>query len=208
MRLDLLKAAVAEFKGIYPMGFQDPEMLEISKKHKALKMQEMAHNMFDKDKFGFPNEIIEDMIKIISRSSLVSIFEKPKFRDYVRSLSPETKEALSHSLYERLYNDKEAGFNTMVQILVQGKIAKWPVISVIPYYLYPQEEAFIKPTTVKNIIRVFELEGIIYKPRPSYDFYLEYRRQLLEMRKHVDPDLAPDNAAFSGFLMMAMDLMN
>lgn len=206
MRTDLLKAAEIEFMTKYPGGFTHPEMAAIKKKHRPEKMQEMARTMFAKDKFGFPNEVIEDMIKIISRASMISVFEKPKFRDYARSLSPETKEILSNALYEQLHGNQELGFNQMLEILVDGKMAKWSLMSIIPYYYYPLEEPFMKPTTVKGIVRIFELENLVYKPRPSYEFYIEYRRQFLEMKKLVNPLIGTDNAAFSGFLMMTMDL--
>lgn len=204
MRKDLLMAAQQEFFAMYPLGFNDPEMIEISKKHKVVKMHEMALEMFGKDKYGFVEEMIENMIKIISRSSLVSVFEKPKFRDFARSLSVEKKEALVQGLYECLHGNQEVGFNQMVQILVEGKLGKWSLMTVILYYYYPQKEVFCKPTTVKNMIKTFELEGLIYKPRPSYEFYTLFRKTLIEMRSYVDPNLGPDNAAFSGFLMMMM----
>lgn len=204
MRIDILKAAEAEFFSIYPEGFDDPEMAAIKKRHKVAKMTEMAHDAFGKDKFGFTQEIVENMIKIVTRSSLISVFEKPKYRDYLRSLDQETKDLLAHGLYLQLHGDSEKGFNLVLDVLTLGKLAKWSLISVIPYYYYPQTEAFMKPTTVKGIVTTFELEGLIYKPRPSYSFYIEYRRQLMEMRKMVSPNLGPDNAAFSGFLMMIM----
>ncbi len=204
MRIDILKAAEAEFFSIYPEGFDDPEMVAIKKRHKSHKMTEMAHEAFGEDKFGFTHEIIENMIKIVTRSSLISVFEKPKYRDYLRSLDADSREMLAHGLYEQLHGNPQAGFNETLDILIQGKLAKWSLISVIPYYYYPQTEAFMKPTTVKGIVNTFELEGLIYKPRPSYNFYIEYRKQLMEMRKMVSPNLGPDNAAFSGFLMMIM----
>ncbi len=205
MRIDLLKAAEIEFYAMYPGGFMHPDMQAISKKHKVVKMHEIALVMFDKNKFGFVNELIEDMIKIISRSSLISVFEKPKFRDSARNLSTEMKGKLAEGLYEQLHGDKEKGFNEVLEVLSEVKLAKWSLISIIPYYFHPQEEAFMKPTTVKGIIKTFELKNLLYKPRPSYIFYIEFRRQLLEMRKLVDSNLGPDNAAFSGFLMMMMD---
>ena len=59
-----------------------------------------------------------------------------------------------------------------------------------------------KPTTTKNVIRQFELEGLEYRPRPSWAFYERYRAVIDDMKAHVDPSLWPNNAAFTGFLMM------
>jgi hypothetical protein len=205
MRKDLLKACEVEFFMRYPSGFDDPEMEIIKKKHKIEKMHNFAVEKFDEERFGFVEEVIENMIKIISRSSLVSLYEKPKFRDFARSLSKDEKETLVNGLREFLHGERSKGFEMMLDILSRGKMAKWSLISIIPYYYHPQTEVFCKPTTVKNIVTIFELEGLVYKPRPSFDFYENYKKQLLEMRSLVNPNLAPDNAAFSGFLMMVME---
>jgi hypothetical protein len=50
------------------------------------------------------------------------------------------------------------------------------------------------------------IENIVYKPKPTYDFYRKYRDIINNMKKEVSEQLSPDNAAFSGFLMMSMDL--
>lgn len=71
-----------------------------------------------------------------------------------------------------------------------------------------QDEVFIKPTTAKGVIAHFELEGLDYKPTPSWDFYQRYRDARLEMKQYVDPSLSPNNPAFSGFLMMTMPKKN
>jgi len=60
------------------------------------------------------------------------------------------------------------------------------------------------PTTAKGVIKYFELEGVIYKQQPSWDFYQKYKDLILQMKQHVDPTLVSSNAAFSGFLMMSM----
>lgn len=205
MRIDLLKSAELDFFAEYPQGFEDPMMEAIKKKHKPEKMHEMALEAFDKDKFGFIEETLENMIKVVTRSSMVSVFEKPKFRDFARSLSTDEKEILVGGLYNLIHGNQEEGFLMMVDILKRGKLAKWSIMTICLYYYYPQTEVFVKPTTAKGIIKTFELEGIIYKPQPYYEFYTKYRNMILEMRKQVDERLGPDNAAFSGFLMMTMN---
>ena len=206
MNLEKLRLTEKYFFTKYPDGFNSPEMIEIAKKHKPDKMHSMARDLFNKDNFSNTEMIIESMIKIISRSSMVSVFEKPKFRDYARSLSRGEKKILSRGLEDFLYNDQETGFSAMTDILTPGKIAKWPVITVIPEYFHPQIEIFVKPTTVKNILSFFEIDDPVYKPKPSFDFYSKYRDIINSMKKEVSESLSPSNAAFCGFLMMCMDL--
>lgn len=204
MNKGLLIAAEREFMTRYPGGFLSEEMLEVSKKHRLDKMESLVKDVFSEEKFAFPNQIVEDMIKVISRASLVSLFEKPKFRDFARSLSDHEKEMLASGLYESLHGDRALGFNRMLDILMIGKLGKWTLMTIIPTYYRPTIEVFVKPTTTKNIIRVFELEGIIYKPRPDYEFYVKYKHYIDEMKLMVNPLVAPNNPAFTGFLMMTM----
>ena len=68
----------------------------------------------------------------------------------------------------------------------------------------PRESSFsfVKPTTTKNVIRQFEVADLVYKPQPTWQFYADYRDLIAEMKELVDPSLSPNNAAFTGFLMM------
>ena len=206
MNWEKLTKVERNFLDRYPGGFQDPEMQAIAKKHKPEKMDAMAREFFCEDGFSITETLTEHLIKVVSASSMVSVFEKPRFRDFIRSLNSNDKDALSNALYERLYGDEEKGFNAYLESLSMGKLAKWTLMTVVPAYLRPREEVFIKPTTAKGIIKTFEIEDLVYKPRPSYEFYTAFRKLINEMKTRVDPSLSPSNAAFSGFLMMSMEL--
>ncbi len=205
MNINKLKQAEALFLDRYPGGFEDPEMAAIGKKHKMDKLVPRAQEQFAEDAFGNPGTLSENLVKFVSASSLVSVFEKPRFRDFVRSLNSRDLNELTEGLHEMLYLDEETGFNRYLNVLKMGKLAKWTLMSVIPAYVRPTEEVFIKPTTVKNILTVFEVEDLVYSPKPSYDFYRRYRDLINEMKKEVSPLLSPSNPAFSGFLMMTME---
>ena len=139
---------------------------------------------------------------------MVSMFEKPKFRDYVSILPSDEKahiaKQLKALLHGKEHGDHQKGFEGLVEALLPAKLAKWSLISIIPFYFRPQEEVFVKPTTTKNTIAHFELENIIYRPTPTWEFYCDYKKQFMAMKAHVDDCLKPNNAAFSGFLMMSM----
>lgn len=182
-------------------------MAAIGKKHKMDRMISLCQDVFAKKNFRDPPEIIESMIKVISRSSMVSIFEKPKFRDFARGLEPKQKNGLAAGLKDQLYGDAEKGFDKVLGIMLSGKMAKWSLISICPVYFRPQEEVFVKPTTAKKAIAHFELETLHYRPQPSWGFYEEFRAVINEMKTKVDPSLSPNSAAFTGFLMMSMAAM-
>ncbi len=204
MNVNKLLQAEEAFYNRYPGGFSNPEMIAIRKTHKLDKMVELAQDSFAKRNFKLPDLIIENMIKVITRSSLVSVFEKPKFRDFARELPREYRLALAQGLDELLHGNEQTGFETMLAILRSGKLAKWSLMTICQAYYHPQVEVFVKPTTAKGIIDIFELKNLQYKPAPTWAFYSEYRATINEMKTLVDPSLSPFNIAFTGFLMRSI----
>ncbi len=204
MNLNPLKDAEGQFLQLYPLGFDDPEMQQIGKRHKMPQMIEQCQTVFSEHEFNKPHIIVENMVKMISRSSMVSMFEKPKFRDFAKALPGGDIDRLSEGFFEQLYGDKQQGFESLLDLLRTQKLAKWSLISILPNYVFPHDEVFVKPTTAKGVIAHFELEDLVYKPQPTWDFYQKYQAQILAMKQHVDPTLTSSNAAFSGFLMMSM----
>jgi hypothetical protein len=199
-----LKHAETEFLQRFPGGFQHEDMVAIGKKHKMAKMIDLSQSLFSRDKFARPHTIVDNIVTVISRSSMVSMFEKPKFKSFANALDPMEKELLCHGLEERLYGNEEQGFEIMLELLQTRKMAKWTLMTICSAYFDPQNAVFVKPTTAKGIIRYLELTNLDYKPLPSWGFYQEFRNQITELKSHVDPSLSPTNAAFTGFLMMSI----
>jgi hypothetical protein len=204
MNFKRLKQAEAEFLARYPGGFNHPDMITIGKKHNVGKMTEQAKELLSKKSFQKTGPVLDSLIKIVSRSSMVSMFEKPKFRDYVNGLDRDEREALAMGFQLLLHGKQQRGFDIIIDILARGKLAKWSLVTICPTYMKPLDEVFVKPTTAKNVIKYLELENLDYKPRPSWAFYEEFRRQILAMKEKVDPSISPSNAAFTGFLMMSL----
>jgi len=203
MNLDVLHKAEESFFIRYPGGFNNPDMLAIAKKHKMGQLEKFAKESFAKENFIQPLVIVEEAIKLVSRSSMVSVFEKPRFRDYINALSREEKADVAHALYELLHGKQEDGFNQLLEILKRQKLAKWTLMTVVPAYYKPQKEVFVKPTTAKLIIDKLSLD-LEYKPTPSWAFYKGYRKAINELKSETDKSLAPNNPAFCGFLMMSL----
>ncbi len=204
MNIAKLKEAEKQFLMRYPGGFSDPLMVEMKKKHKPEKMNKLAQDSFSAGQFDDPDGIVDAMVKIVGQSSMVSVFEKPKFRDLVKTIGDNERERLSHGLREFLHGDQGFGFGLMTELLAEYKLAKWPLITVCPVYYRPEVEVFIKPTTVKGVIEYFELEGLKYSPKPTFEFYKAYREHINYMKRQVASMLPVDNGAFCGFLMMSI----
>lgn len=205
MNLLRLKQAEKAFLQRYPGGFNNPELVVTRvKKHKPDQMIALAQESFSKENFSFPERIVQSMVKVISRSSIISVFEKPKFRNVANALSFQDKEFLSSGLEQLLHGNEQTGFEMILDLLKSQKLAKWSLMTVCQTYFHPQRDVFIKPTTVKGVIRYFELEELQYKPAPSWAFYEAYRAAFHDMKSNVDASLSPTNPAFSGFLWMSV----
>ena len=204
MNLEKLQIAQQDFLLAFPEGFQHPKMLEVGKKHKMDKMIEFAQEVFNKPAFNQTDKILENWVKLVSRSSMVSMFEKPRFKEMVNDLSAKERELLADGLYEFLFGDQQRGFELQLDVLTQYKLAKWSLISIAPAYVSPQKEVFVKPTTAKGVIKHFDLHGVEYKAKPSWAFYQAYRKQILVMSDFVDSGLKPNTAAFCGCLRMSL----
>jgi len=202
MNLKKLKQAETAFLARYPEGFADPALAAVVKKHNVGRLTDVARENLSRGHFNRPQHIAETLVKIVSRSSLVSVFEKPRFRDFVRSLNSHEKEYLAFAFEKRLFGrSKRAGFEEILGMLSHHRLAKWSIISVVPFYAAPTREAFVKPTTAKRIIAYLEVDDLHYSPTPSWEFYAGYRKLLDAVKKEVHPSLSPNYAALSGFLM-------
>jgi hypothetical protein len=205
MNLERLMRAQEAFLYRYPGGFDNPEIIATRvRKHQPDKMMALAQKSFSRENFSHPERIVQNMIKMISRSSIISVFEKPRFRDFANGLNPQEREFLSGGLKELLHGNEQTGFEMILNFLKSEKLAKWSLMTVCQTYFHPQRDVFVKPTTVKGVIEYFELENLQYRPTPSWAFYEAYRSAFLDMKSRVDKSLSPTNAAFSGFLWMTI----
>jgi len=204
MNLSKLKQAEVAFLYRYPGGFDNPEIMTIrKKKHNVDKMITFVQENFPKRNFKLYDQIVENMVKVISRSSVISVFEKPRFRDFALSLSLKNRNLLANGLEELLHGTEQMGFETILDLLGGQKLAKWSLMTICQTYYHPQREVFVKPTTVKGIIEYFELSNLQYRPAPTWTFYEAYRSAIQEMKSRVDKSLSPSNLAFSWFLLLS-----
>lgn len=133
---------------------------------------------------------------------MVSRFEKPLFKTFIESLDSKGKRRLAEAYAKRLFGRrKREGFEEIVEIFGRHKLAPWSLVSAVPFYFAPTKEAFVKPSTAKRIVAYLDASDLHYHVRPDWAFYDGYRKLIGEIKVHVDPTLAPNNAAATGFLM-------
>lgn len=83
MNIQRLKAAEAAFLASYPEGFDHPEMVKVGKKHQIGLRVKQAQEFFAPEAFALPQQVVANMVKTISRSSMVSVFEKTRLKRWV-----------------------------------------------------------------------------------------------------------------------------
>ena len=203
MNLEKRYESQANFLLRYPKGFADPAMAPIKKKHNVDTLIQFTQENLTKVNCLKPDFVAQTLLKIVSRSSMVSRFEKPQFRDFLNALNSIEKESLAFAIEQRLYGRKQQGFEHLCGMLAQHKLAKWAVVSAVPFYFAPRSEVFVKPTTAKGIISLLEVEDLHYQSAPTWKFYCGYKKLLSTLKKKTHPSLSPNNAAFTGFLMMS-----
>jgi hypothetical protein len=205
MNTEKLKMAQAAFLMTYPQGFDTPELAERTKHHDMTRRVAFAREAFSPGALEDTETAAENFIKLVARSSMVSMFEKPRLREAVHSMTYGEREDLMGLIRELLHGNEAMGFNGLAGMLAMRQAAKWPVVTALRCYYYPDTDLIIKPTTVKNVIAQFELPDLTYTPHPNFAFYERYRATLQDMRAQT---AAPMNgyalAGYSGFLMMAM----
>lgn len=199
-----LKQAERDFLCRYPGGFEHPDMQEIVRKHTKARVGDFAREHLARKNFSDSDAIVDAMVKVVTKSSMISVFEKPRFRDAMRALPEFKREVIAKALKALLHGSQKRGFESLQAELTELKLAKWSLMTVVQAYYRPQVEVFVKPTTTKNIIANLKLD-LVYKPTPSWEFYSAYREIINEIKNDVNPSLSPSNAAFCGFLMMVFD---
>lgn len=180
-------------------------MESIRKRHNVDKLSEYAQANITPLTLSQPQKFLDSVVTIIARSSMVSRFEKAPFREFVGALTSKDKQFLTDAFSKRLVGRrKREGFDEIVGLLARHKLARWSIVSAVPFYLNPKKEVFVKPTTAKKIVSVLEIDDLHYHPRPDWVFYDGYRKLILDAKKHLDPSLTPNNAAITGLLMFSL----
>jgi hypothetical protein len=182
------------FISLFPLGLQDKKWLDLGKRHQnaylrlvdLFKQELSKQNIEDHLEKGDYKYIAEQATKVIQKSTMVSLFEKIAFRNFIEQTS--IHRDFADSLYALLYNDYKKNFAQFVGVLGSLKdyknanAAKWTVVSAFLCHSNPYEHVFIKPTTVKNIALFLGID-ISYNSSPNIETYEKVRNMILDYKK-------------------------
>ena len=204
MNVRKLEQAEAAFLARFPQGFSDPGLERIRKSHNVERLADFARANVTEAALSRPQKFAETLLTIVSRSSMVSRFEKPPFKEFIDSLDSKDKRRLSEAFRDRLFGRQPEGFDAIVDLFGRYKLARWSLVSAVPFYFAPAREAFVKPSTARKIVTFLDVDDLQYHPRPDWRFYVGYRKLVIAIKGKVDSSLTPNNAATTGFLMATM----
>ncbi len=181
---------IERFLEIYPDGFEDIRYLEMAWKHDDSKIVEFFQNLspgqFDE---ANPHALAETIGKIVSKSTMVSTFEKISFRNYLRFF--EGHGTFIMALKHVMENYNQQNFDTLFDVLCRYKdqgntnAAKWPVMSFFTYYGVKSHECYpVKPTTVKQVAQLLKVD-IDYKARPNFETYEKINNMYRDFRQQT-----------------------
>lgn len=205
MNIEKLKECEYRFYDYYKDGFNDEKLVKTTKLFNTLKFHEIAKKSFAIENFSNIEIVTEGFFTILLKSPLVSFYEGDILRKALKSFTNFEKEMLSIYLQDILYGNLKNSFDDFIELMATKNLAKWQIVTLIPYYFAPDKNYFLKPTTTKNIIKYFEIEGLKYHSKPTYEFYKRYIEIVKIMQNSVREELIGDNGRFTGFLRLAMN---
>ena len=134
MNIQKLKEAEAAFLARFPKGFNDPGMEKIRKSHNVDQLAAFTRANLTEVTLSQSLKFADTLLRIISRSSMVSRFEKPPFREFLGALDSKDKRRLAEAFRKRLFGRKKReGFEEIVDLLAHYKLARWSLVSAVPF---------------------------------------------------------------------------
>jgi len=202
----------------YSDGIKDEEFSNKGNRHiKNYQASEKAQTLdleelLEENSYSI-NYCCDFITKLVTMSTIISVFEKVAFKNYLSDYK--VRPLFLKSLYEVITNNNEETFNNFVYTLSLKKKeknsnpCKWPLITYLLVVFHPYDEVFIKPTTIKRILTIFDSD-ISYTSTPNYETYHGIRSLLLDYKKHSSIAKKVDNFTLSGILFVASqnDLIN
>ena len=176
----------------FPNGLDDEEFLELGKKHKSSsKILEMVKNEIDLESFQLEDNYhvsknIGLIIKMVTKSTMVSVFEKVAFKNYLAD--PLVHVSFLQSLYAMLKNLNEDTMAEFVGVLnyrrldSSKKVATWPIVTFFLIYFDEYNEVYIKPTTIRRLAKLLEFD-IKYESTPNYMTYQRVKEMVMAFKK-------------------------
>jgi hypothetical protein len=191
---DKVVAIETIFQMSYPDRFDNPEWQKSTKKYDMNKISTIINTDFSKEnlKLAIEEERFDEtasyFLKILKRSPMINVFEKVAMDNFLNTA--DTRKDFVIALNNYLHNFNAKSFEAMVSLLESRKLepnsnaAKWPIMTFMKAYQFPEKFYVVKPTTAKKMANFFQIE-INYTPRPTYKTYKILNKMVLDVKKET-----------------------
>jgi len=179
----VLDRFLKRFKG----GLSGPVYMKEERDYK-LAAHELALELLNKTRMKSLIEtekweaLATDIKKVFSKAKLLASFEMIKLSDAFKTI--EGAEHLSRAFYELLY-----GEGSMYQRIESARLKferyeldKWPVVTYLPFIIFPKKYMFIKPTMTREAAanRGFDIQYSSQVNGSTYERVQLFSRELLD----------------------------
>lgn len=197
-----LNQAIARFLARFPGGFYDEQYLGDSSSGER-RYKEAAHRdcvarlgagQYQKLLTGDRATLVEELKRVYRSVNLISPYEKAAITDALEDASAAAHFLESLGKVIESPEPTETTFRPYLKAVCdlptpRGRVATWPVATLIPYLMFPDRHLFLKPTVTENAATMLGF-NLNYNATPNW---LTYHR-LVEMgRLYMDrlADLKP-----------------
>jgi hypothetical protein len=190
-----------KFLDYFPMGFRDPEYLELERDYKVETHRRWRQEL-DESTFGELiraqryEEVASRALRIEQRSrhSMIFSFEKMALRDAVRPA--DGARAFSLGLFDYLHGagSLRQRFERWVTVVAslprrQTRVLTWPLVTVFGFIAQPRQHLFLKPVVTRAAARAYGFD-FRYQSRPSWPVYeslLAFAAQVRRDTRDLEP---------------------
>lgn len=207
--------AVAQFLNRFPLGFKDPgyigdrvtgERMYKWVAHEAF-VRRLGDGRLRQLLASEPDAAVAEIVRCVREVNLVSPFEKAAFSDGMADAQAARRLAGALADLIEAEQPDEATFGSYAQALVsipaeRGRVATWPVATLIPYLLQPDRHMFLKPEVTQNAAEALGFH-LNYRATPNWTTYSRLLAMTRLYREKLKPLAPQDNIDVQSFYWVA-----
>lgn len=191
-----IEGAVNVFRRVFPEGYGSPFYDYIEGNYKADASRFVAEQL-SKERLseqisgGRFGDVCADAKRAISKTNLPSQFESMALSDFLKVDA--NQEPFALGLFDLLYGDDfDLAFTRFTKLLTgKENAAKWPIVTYFPFFRFPDEHVFVKPTLFETCAYRLGYD-LSYDPKPNIETYRSCQG-LVEMIRDETATLHPRN---------------
>ena len=187
---------VAYFTNLFPVGFEDEKYIKAERgtaendpklkeaaleRAEALLSEDALNKMVAEENYTGVVELVHSFM--LGTKSTTQKAEATRFA----ALAPEHHKEFAESLIGFLYGEKTLSlrFDTYTSAFEIEKGATWPMATIIPALVFPNDHVFVKPTFMKKQALILDIDPK-YDTTPNSTTYQQFLKACLKVRELLE----------------------